>query len=98
MLDTSSDLILTLYTRPGCHLCDDARAQLERELAGRPDLRDRVSIVEVDIDSDDRLLARYAETIPVLAAGDRELPLAMRPGAVAAFLADGTLTDGGRDA
>jgi glutaredoxin len=53
---------LVLYARPDCHLCDEARAGLERLLA------DGVSfeLEEVDIDSDDELLKRYLEHIPVV--------------------------------
>jgi glutaredoxin len=55
-------LRLVLYARPDCHLCDEARAGLERLLA------DGVSfeLEEVDIDSDDELLRRYLERIPVV--------------------------------
>ncbi len=53
---------LVLYTRPGCHLCDDARDLLD-SLRGSPPGFD---VREVDIDSDDRLLAAYLERIPVV--------------------------------
>jgi glutaredoxin len=59
---------LTLYSRPGCHLCDDARAALERVRARAP-----FTLNEVDIDSDDSLLRRYLERIPVVALGDEEI-------------------------
>jgi glutaredoxin len=59
---------LTLYGRPGCHLCDDARAALERVRAARP-----FRLVEIDIESDDALLARYLERIPVVALDGEEL-------------------------
>ena len=54
--------LVVLYARPDCHLCDEARAGLERLLA------DGVSfeLEEVDIDSDDELLKRYLERIPVV--------------------------------
>jgi glutaredoxin len=55
---------LVLYSRPGCHLCDDARVVLQR--IGEP-------FDEVDIDSDDELFKRYLERIPVVALGDEEL-------------------------
>jgi glutaredoxin len=55
---------ITLYGRPGCHLCDDARAVLER--VGEP-------FDEVDIESDDALLKRYLERIPVVAIDGQEL-------------------------
>ncbi|HKE79841.1 MAG TPA: glutaredoxin family protein [Solirubrobacteraceae bacterium] len=55
---------LVLYGRPGCHLCDDARVVLQR--IGHP-------FDEVDIESDDELLARYLERIPVIALDGTEL-------------------------
>jgi glutaredoxin len=55
---------LVLYGRPECHLCDDARAALER--IGYP-------FEEVDIEADDELLARYLERIPVIALDGVEL-------------------------
>ena len=59
---------LTLYSRPGCHLCDDARAALERVRA-----RTTFSLHEVDITTDDDLHRRYLERIPVVTLGDEEL-------------------------
>jgi hypothetical protein len=53
---------VTLYARPGCHLCDEAREAL---LALREELPFEFS--EVNIDCDDALLARYLERIPVVA-------------------------------
>lgn len=58
---------VTLYGRPGCHLCDDARAVIARVCA---DLGE--TFVEVDIDSDDDLLDRYAEEIPVTLVDGRQ--------------------------
>lgn len=55
---------LVLYGRPGCHLCDDARAVLER--IGEP-------FAEVDITTDDALHAAYLERIPVIALDGEEL-------------------------
>ena len=54
---------LTLYSRPGCHLCDDMKSVVAR--VTRP-LADRVAIDEVDISADADLEARYGEEIPVL--------------------------------
>ena len=51
---------ITLYTRPGCHLCDDARAVVERICA---DLGE--SFQEVDITTDDDLEDRVGEDVPV---------------------------------
>jgi glutaredoxin len=55
---------LLLYSRPGCHLCDDARAVIER--VGAP-------FEEIDIESDDALLAAYLERIPVVVLDGVEL-------------------------
>ena len=54
--------VITLYTRPGCHLCDEAR---EAILALREELPP-FELSEVNIEQDDGLLARYLERIPVV--------------------------------
>ena len=59
---------VTLYGRDGCHLCDDARAALERVRATHP-----FTLEEVDIDTDDALFLRYLERIPVIALDGAEL-------------------------
>jgi len=53
--------VLTLYTRPGCHLCDEAR---EAVLASRDELPP-FDLHEVDIEADEALHARYLERVPV---------------------------------
>ncbi len=58
---------VTLYGRPGCHLCDDARAVLERVRATHP-----FRLVEIDIEGDDALFQRYLERIPVVAIDGEE--------------------------
>ena len=55
---------LVLYGRPGCHLCDEARTVLER--IGH-------QFEEVDIETDDALLVRYLERIPVVVLDGAEL-------------------------
>ena len=59
---------VTLYGRPGCHLCDEARDALR-------DLRSEVDFAfeERDIEADDALLRRYLERIPVIALDGEEL-------------------------
>ena len=59
---------VTLYGRPGCHLCDEAREALAR-------VRQRVpfELREIDITGDDALHARYLERIPVIALEGIEL-------------------------
>ena len=56
-------MTVILYSRPGCHLCEEARAMLER--AG-------VAFEELDIESDDDLFRRYLERIPVIAIDGEE--------------------------
>ncbi len=52
---------VTLYGRPGCHLCDDARAVLEQIRTTHP-----FRFQEIDIEQDDSLFKRYLERIPVV--------------------------------
>ena len=59
---------VTLYGRPGCHLCDDARARSSASAPTRP-----FRLEEVDIESDDALFTRYLERIPVVALDGEEL-------------------------
>ncbi len=58
---------LTLLGKPGCHLCDAARAVVLEVLAERPD----VGFEELSILDDPELLERYAEEIPVVLIDDR---------------------------
>lgn len=58
---------VTLYSRPGCHLCDDARAIIARVC---DDLG--TSFVEVDIESDPDLEDRFREEIPVTYVDGRQ--------------------------
>ena len=77
-------LALTLYGKPGCHLCEEARA-----LLGRLQGRYPHHLAEVDIEADAALLARYGERIPVLVVGEREIaaPLALSAAVVERALA-----------
>ena len=59
---------VTLYTRDGCHLCDEARRALERVRGEVP-----FELGEVDIESDERLHRAYLERIPVVEVDGREL-------------------------
>jgi glutaredoxin len=59
---------VTLYSRPGCHLCDDAREALQRVARRAP-----FELNEVDITTDDALHARYLERIPVVTLNGEEL-------------------------
>lgn len=56
-----------LYTRTGCHLCEEAKALIE------PILREfGVALREVDIDEDAALQQRYGTDIPVIFIGGRK--------------------------
>lgn len=61
---------LTLYTRIGCHLCDDMKEQLEA-LQQQYDFT--LNIVDIDADNDNYLRLRYGERIPVLTIGEQEI-------------------------
>lgn len=52
-----------LYTRQGCHLCDEARAVLERY---------GLTVHSIDIDSDPDLVARYDQCVPVVVLDEQE--------------------------
>ncbi len=58
---------VTLYSRPGCHLCDDARAVVEQVCAELGE-----AYVEVSIDGDADLQRRYGEEIPVTLVDGRQ--------------------------
>jgi glutaredoxin len=58
---------VTLYGRPGCHLCDDAREVIARVCAELGE-----AFTEVDIDGDPELLERFAEEIPVTFVDGRQ--------------------------
>lgn len=59
---------LTLVTRQGCHLCEEASNDLARLLARFTELYpDKPFSVEVvDVDADPLLLDKYSEEVPVL--------------------------------
>jgi glutaredoxin len=58
---------VTLYTRPGCHLCDAAREVVSRVCADVGE-----SFDEVDITTDDELEDRFGEDIPVTFVDGRQ--------------------------
>jgi len=60
--------LVTLYGKPGCHLCDDAREVVERVRAEHP-----FELREVDVSLDPGLHREYGERIPVLELDGEEL-------------------------
>ena len=59
---------VTLYSKPGCHLCEEMKSEIAR--ANCSDLYD---LQEVNIESDAGLFARYRFDIPVLLIDDVEM-------------------------
>ncbi len=57
-----------LYTRRGCHLCDEAKADLLR-------LRDELpfALIEIDVDSDPALQQDYGMLVPVIVVDGRRI-------------------------
>lgn len=80
---------LLLYTRAGCHLCDEAR-QAIRLVAD--DRRDRglvmPMVVEVDIDADADLHDRLFDRIPVVELGGRRVELVVTVGKLRRLLSE----------
>lgn len=67
-MKTSPEIEVTLYTRKGCHLCEEAKSQMApllREFGAR--------LREVDIDADETLRARYDVDVPVIFLGERKV-------------------------
>jgi hypothetical protein len=67
---------LVLYSRPGCHLCEEAREAVEsvledRAARGLP----APTVIERNIDLDPELHDRFFERIPVIEVGGRRLEL-----------------------
>ena len=60
--------VVTLYGKPGCHLCEEARAVVERVRERHP-----FELREVDVTLDPNLFREYGERIPVLAVDGEEL-------------------------
>jgi len=50
-----------MLSRPGCHLCEEMRRQVEEILAGT-----ETSWEVIDVDSDEALASRFGESIPLL--------------------------------
>ena len=56
-----------LYAKPGCHLCEEARRDLDQLRKPMPH-----TLEEVDISAEPDLVRRYGERIPVVEVGGRE--------------------------
>ena len=56
-----------VYSRPGCHLCDEAKAAIQNS-----NCSDHFTLEEVNIESDDELLKKYKYDIPVVTIDGEE--------------------------
>ncbi|MGC2529773.1 MAG: glutaredoxin family protein [Candidatus Acidiferrum sp.] len=67
-LAAASPRDVTLYTRPGCHLCEEAKAAIAPLLS-----EFGASLFEVNIEKDAVLEERYGRDIPVIFIGARKV-------------------------
>jgi glutaredoxin len=67
-LASSGPRVVTLYTRPGCHLCEEAKALIEPMLG-----EFGATLREVNIDEDAVLRERHGLDIPVIFIGARKV-------------------------
>jgi glutaredoxin len=63
-LSAAHPLDVTLYSRPGCHLCEDAKATIKPMLS-----EFGATLREVNIDQDSEIAERYCWDIPVIFIG-----------------------------
>ena len=69
-------VLIELYTRNNCSLCDQAEALLAAEAR-------KAKVRRVDVDDDPTLQARYGERVPVITVDGREIAEgAVAPGVV----------------
>lgn len=61
---------LTIYSRPGCHLCDDMKKVIARVLGQLPPRT--IAVTEVDVSTDAALERMYGQEIPVLSIDGRK--------------------------
>jgi hypothetical protein len=79
--------VLSFYARDGCHLCDEARADLQAALEDRVKRGEPIARVRVvDVDADEELKRRYGDLIPVMALNGTELTLVMGRRTIERFL------------
>jgi hypothetical protein len=67
-LQLAGPLDLTIYSRPGCHLCEEAKSQMApllKEFGAR--------LAEINIDEDPQLRALYDYDVPVILLGTKKV-------------------------
>jgi hypothetical protein len=62
---------LTIYSKPGCHLCDEMKSTVRRVLSRRT-VEHTICVEDIDISVDPALLDRYGVEIPVLLIDGRK--------------------------
>ena len=58
----------TVYSRHGCHLCEDLLQQLYQLQQAH-----NFSILEIDVDSSPQLIDQYGSQVPVVTCGERQI-------------------------
>ena len=58
---------IDIYTRPGCHLCDDAKAVIEQYRSAYA-----MELQSINVETDPELESRYGNDIPVVWINGRE--------------------------
>ena len=66
-LELAAPRDVTIYSRHGCHLCEEAKAQIAPLLA-----EFGAHLIEINIDEDPQLRAQYDYDVPVIFLGKRK--------------------------
>ena len=66
-LQLAGPLDVTIYSRPGCHLCEEAKTRIAPLLQ-----KFSARLTEINIDEDAQLRARYDYDVPVIFLGTRK--------------------------
>ena len=61
-------ILVTIYSRPGCHLCDEMKAVVKQVAITVP-----LALNEIDISKDRELERLYGLEIPVLFVGEKKV-------------------------
>jgi len=87
MIDDPLRPLLSVYGRPGCHLCEEAEQVLQAALEDRVRRGEPVPRVRhVSIEGDADLESRYGALIPVVVVGTDQLDLVISERRLRAFL------------
>ncbi|MEW6730461.1 MAG: glutaredoxin family protein [Acidobacteriota bacterium] len=63
----SKKIVVTIYSKPGCCLCDEAKANILASPCCH-----QIELREVNIETDAELFERYRYEIPVIFIGERK--------------------------